>query len=94
MDSFKVTEILAIQQSLLFLVVDKSKGFYIFDSNNLLDFDIFILSRANEFDFQNEQEFGSLEVFKIVADLPHVLHVLTNYGIFVYVLNASLNDRD
>lgn len=36
---------------------------------------------------------GPLEVLSIAADLPHTIHLITNYGFFFYHYNVNLTDR-
>ena len=38
-------------------------------------------------------QLGPLQVLAIAGDMPHSIHLITNYGFFFYHYNVSLTDR-
>ena len=73
--------------------MDEFFGAYILDTKEQVILSEIDIWKDNQFSEQNAKQFGPLKVFSIVPNLPYQIHVLCNYGIFIYTYRQSLLNR-
>ncbi|CDW88978.1 UNKNOWN [Stylonychia lemnae] len=91
---FKPGKIQEVPISNFLIIVDEFSGFFIFDLQQEIILKYFDINDDNYFKNQDNLQRGQLRVFQAVGDFPYTIHVITNYGFFVYTFNVSLCDRD
>eukprot|EP00347_Sterkiella_histriomuscorum_P013212 403365576 len=92
-NTFKIQKLERIDNSELVIITDRNNGAYIYDFTThkiLHEFDVI---SDNYFYDQYSKIIGPIVVFTAIFNEPSSVHLLTNYGIYIYTFGVNLQDR-
>ncbi|CDW88489.1 UNKNOWN [Stylonychia lemnae] len=93
-DTYLVSKSLQIPGSNIVIIVDQQIGAYLYDLKNSQTIFEIIIKELDEFYLQCQAETEDLFlVNSVVGEWPSTIHLLTNFGIYIFSFNIDLTNR-
>ncbi|CDW72639.1 UNKNOWN [Stylonychia lemnae] len=92
-DSFRVTKLIQIPRSDMLIVVDQDTGAYIYDLKTQKSIFSIEIEKLDDFIKQSLDDYDQVLVYSALGEWPSTIHLLTNFGIFIYSFNVDLTNR-